>query len=220
MNQVAPEVRKISRPATSRKSARPTPATHCVGIVVAAGPQGFTVSSGDLRTTARRAVSCLLEPAAGDSVACLLVAPDEVWIVAVLTREEGVENRLHCSGTTRLEVDGGGLSLAASAIDLESGAFALRTAKADVTAAEASLVGQEFRLVGSTVKLVGALLSSVFDRVSHFAKHHQRTTEGIDRTQATYLEQEGRELLRLSGRTTVISGEGLIKAQAEQVHLG
>lgn len=220
MNEVASEVRKSTRSAASRKSARPTPATHCVGIVIGAGPQGFMVSSGDLRTTARRAVSCLLEPAPGDSVACLLVAPDEVWIVAVLTREEGVENRLRCSGATRLEIEGGGLNLSAPAIELDSDAFTLRTAKADVTTTEASLVGEHFSLVGSTVKLVGALLSSVFDRVSHFAKHHQRTTEGIDRTQATYLEQDGRELLRLSGRTTVISGESLIKAQAEQVHLG
>ena len=71
-----------------------TPAEWCVGIVHSAGESGLEVTSGAMRAHASRAVSCLLEPTLGDSVACLRVAPNEVWIVAVLQRESGVPNTM------------------------------------------------------------------------------------------------------------------------------
>jgi hypothetical protein len=69
-------------------------ASHCAGTVVQEGAGRFGVRSGAHVLPARRAASCLLEPILGDSVACLRLAPDEIWIVAVLQREEGVEHVL------------------------------------------------------------------------------------------------------------------------------
>lgn len=220
MNDIATDIRKTARPGAPRKGARPTPASHCVGIVVAVEDDHFTISSGDAVVVGRRAASCLLEPAVGDSVACLLVAPDEAWILAVLMREEGTENRLLCHGATRLDIEGGALTLNAPGLEMETARLAVRAEQMDVSTSEAVVVGREFRFVSSTLKLVGSLFSSVFDRVNHFSKHHQRTTEGLDRVQANYLEQDGRQLLRLSGESTVITGQTLIKAQANQVHIG
>lgn len=205
---------------TSRRApARATSSTHCVGIVSAAADGRFTVTSGEAVLNARRAVSCLLEPEVGDSVACLQVAPDENWILAILTREEGVASRLRCDGATEWQV-AGTLTVRAERLDLEGKTLGVRSENLEVTTDQAVAVGREFRLVGNTVKLVGALLSTVFDRVSHFSKHHQRTTEGVDRVQAHYVEHDARQILRLSGRAALITGDTVVKARGGQVHLG
>jgi len=198
----------------------PTPAETCVGVITAVTPTGLSVRSGSLHSTGQRAASCLLVPALGDTVVCLRVAPDEVWVLAVLQREEGVENVLHCAGPTRLEVSAGALSLRADELSLHSKHFALRADRADVVTDEAKVMGRQLRVVGTAVKLVGSLLSTVFDRVTHHSKSHLRTTEGLDRVHATHLECEAQQLLRLSGQHTLVNGEKLVKTRGGQIHFG
>jgi hypothetical protein len=188
-----------------------TPAPACAGVVVAADGPVYTVRSGGLERIARRAASCLLEPAMGDTVACLMIAPDELWLLAVLQREEGTPHRL------RSDVP---LALQAPELRFETERFALRAARAEVAAEEAELMGRQLRAVATTVKLVGSVLHSVFDRVTHFSKHHLRTTQGVDRVQATHLECEAQQLLRLSAEHALINGEKLVKARGGQIHFG
>jgi len=217
MTTITPSAR---RRASARDTSPATPAQSCVGLITGSDAQGFSVASGGLRARGRRAASCLLEPAAGDTVACLLVAPDEVWVLAVLQREEGVANVLSCHGDTRFAVEGGALSLAAQTLSLEAAAFSLKTDKASVCAEDAELMGRNLRVIGTAIKLVGAVLSTVFDRVTHFSRHHLRTTEGIDRVQATHVECEAQQLLRLSGEHALVNGEKLVKARGGQIHFG
>ncbi|PIF76409.1 uncharacterized protein DUF3540 [Variovorax sp. 54] len=193
--------------------AGPMLAQHCVGLVVASDDGGFTIASGSQRVRGRRAVSCLLEPCMGDTVAGLLVAPDELWVVAVLQREDDVENVLRCQGPTRLEVEGGALTLAAEH-------FALRAQTARVAVDDTQWVGQKLHFIGSTIKLVGSVFSTVFERVAHFSKSHVRTTEGIDRVQATHLECEAEQLARISGQHLLLNGQDLVKARGGQIHFG
>ncbi|MEP6721559.1 MAG: DUF3540 domain-containing protein [Variovorax sp.] len=191
--------------------AQATPAKSCVGLVTACGADGFSVASGGLRAHGRRAASCLLEPAVGDTVACLLVAPDEVWVLAVLQREEGVANVLRCQGP---------LTLAAPELALETGAFSLRAGQASMTTDDAQFVGKNLRVIATAVKVVGSVLSTVFDRVSHFSRNHLRTTEGIDRVHATHVECEAEQLARISGQHLLLNGQDLVKARGGQIHFG
>jgi hypothetical protein len=192
----------------------------CVGIlgVDAAGAQ--IVASSDLRLRARRAASCLLEPVAGDNVACLRIAPDEVWVMAVLQREEGTANVVSCPGQMRIAVDGGTLELAAARVGLRSDELDIATQKTRLATDTADVVGRKLSVVATSFKLVGSVLSSVMDRVQHFSKHYLRTTDGIDRVAATHLECEAKQLLRLEGEHTLVNGRELIKARGAQIHFG
>ena len=210
----------VRRRTSMRDSTAPTPAQSCVGLIAGSDAQGFSVASGGLRARGRRAASCLLEPVVGDTVACLLVAPDEVWVLAVLQREEGVAGVLRCHGHTRLCVEGGTLTLAAPALDMDTAAFSLKAGKATVSAEDAEIVSRNLRVIGTAMKLVGSVLSTVFDRVTHFSRHHLRTTDGLDRVQATHLECEAQQLLRLSGEHMLMNGEKLVKARGGQIHFG
>ena len=198
----------------------PTPAQTCVGVVVDADADGFTVRSGAVRARGRRAASCLLEPAAGDTVACLQVAPDELWVLAVLQREEGVPNVLRCRGATRLQVDAGALTVTAPALALRTESFSLDARESKVVSDHAQLLVNKLHVIGSTVKLIGSALSTVFDRVTHFSKSHLRTTEGLDRVQATHVECEAEQLARVSSQHLLLNGQSLIKARGGQIHFG
>lgn len=189
-----------------RQPAEAIGGTWCVGILAFDAAGRSVVTSGALRLQAARAASCLLEPAAGDSVACLRIAPDEVWIMAVLQREEGTANVVGCPGNLRIAVEGGALDIDARQLR--------------VSADTAELVGRQLSVVGTGIKLVGSVLSSVMDRVQHFSRHYLRTTEGIDRVAATHVEVEAKQLLRLEGEHTLVNGRELIKARGAQIHFG
>jgi hypothetical protein len=201
-------------------SAGTMPAQHCVGLVVASEDGGFTIASGSRRVSGRRAASCLLEPCVGDTVAGLMVAPDELWVVAVLQREEGVAHVLRCQGPARLQVDGGALTLAAQELAVAADSFSVRAATARFAVDDTQWIGQKLHFIGSTVKFVGAALSTVFERVAHFSKSHVRTTEGIDRVQATHIECEAEQLARISGQHLLLNGQDLVKARGGQIHFG
>lgn len=201
-------------------TATPTPAQWCVGIVQAADEAGLHITSGAVSAHARRAASCLLEPAPGDSVACLRVAPDEVWVLAVLARDDGVPNVLRCTGPTTLEVQDGPLQLRAGQLRMDSESLHITNQQTQVATASAEVVGRQLRVIGTAIKVVGSLLSTVMDRVNHFSKHHLRTTDGVDRVRATHIEREASELMRLDAQHTLISGEQLVKARGSQIHFG
>ena len=211
-----------------RKSAKPrrvhapraVVAENCVGIVTAVTPTGVCVRVGADEDVARTAVSCLLKPEVGDTVACLRIAPAQLWLLAVLQREDGVDNVLYCEGDTRFEVAQGALTLAAPSLALDSETFVLRAQQADVVADEARLMGRQLRVMGSALKVVVSALSTVFDLVTHFSKHHLRTTEGVDRVQADHMQREALGLMQISGEHTLVNGEKLIKAQGGQIHFG
>lgn len=195
-------------------------AQHCVGLVVACDDDGFTIASGSQRMRGRRAVSCLLEPCVGDTVAGLLVAPEELWVVAVLQREDGVAHVLRCHGPTRLQVDGGALTLDARELAVAADRFSVHAATARFAVDDTQWIGQKLHFIGSTVKFVGAVFSTVFERVAHFSKSHVRTTEGIDRVQATHIECEAEQLARISGQHLLLNGQDLVKARGGQIHFG
>jgi Protein of unknown function (DUF3540) len=197
-----------------------TSAQLCVGVVTSSESNVLSIQSGQLKAFGRRAASCLLEPTVGDTVACLRVAPNEVWVTSVLQREENTTNILRCDGPTRLEVSGGGFSVLAQDIRLESEIFCLKSGRAHLSADSTEVLGGQIRVVGSMVKMVGAVLSTVFDRVSHYSKYHLRTTEGMDRVHATHIEQEAKQLLRLSAEHALINGQKLVKARGAQIHFG
>lgn len=210
-----------SAPARNRKQppAEAIGGTWCVGILSFDEAGACSVSSGALRLRATRAASCLLEPAAGDSVACLRIAPEEVWIMAVLQREEGTANVLACAGDLTI-APAGALHLQAARVGLKAGTLEITAQSAVLAADTADVVGRRLTLAGTTVKLVGSVLSTVMDRVQHFSRHYLRTTDGIDRVDATHVEVEARQLMRIEGEHALVNGRELIKARGAQIHFG
>lgn len=208
---------KTTRSRTPSHAASPWRA----GVIGGVNGADFTVAHGGLQTPARRAASCLLEPAPGDSVACLQLPGQPLWIMAVLTRSQaaGTPHRLLLPGDASIEAEGA-LQLKAGRMKLQSREFQLHADQAEMVVASGELVGRHLRITGAVLKLVASMLSTAADRVSHFSRHHVRTTEGIDRVSATHVECEAQQLLRLSGEHALVNGEKLVKTRGGQIHFG
>lgn len=208
------------RTAPSTRRERPISATHCVGIITGVEDDQFIIASGTLTGPGRRAVSCLLEPAIGDTVAALIVAPDQLWITAVLQREEGTSHTLRLNGPTCIDTGEAALTVASGSLGFKTTEFVLNTQRAELHSDEALVMGREFKVIGNTMKLVGAALSTVFDRVMHYSKQHSRRTEGMDRVSGGYVEVEAKQILRQKGEHVFVNGEKMVKTTGSQIHFG
>lgn len=210
----------------SRNGATPAPsssvAQFCVGVVAERDDTGgLQVRSGSAILQARRAASCLLEPAPGDSVACLQCDPGEAWVTAVLHRDEGAVHVLRAAeGAAGLRIEGGPLAMHGTRIDLHADRFEGRFASAAITVDRAEIVGRCVSVMAGQLKAVGQLLSTVMERVQHFSRGYVRTTEGIDRVAATHVEVEAEALLRMDAEHALVNGRSLVKARGAQIHFG
>lgn len=210
---------RAPRPAR-RQRPSPIAAQSCVGVVMADAADELRVIAGDFEAKACCAASCLLVPQPGDTVACFWVAPDEIWILAVLEREAGALRVLRSPGPTRLEITDGALEVQASSIALHSQRFVLDSARTDIASDDLEFVGRQVRVVAGAMRMIGSALSTVFDRVTHFSKHHVRTTEGLDRVHATHLDLEAQQLVQISAEHALVNGDKLVKARGGQIHFG
>jgi|GEM_PF-377072 hypothetical protein len=193
--------------------ATPVGAEHLVGIVTGCDAERVNISSGGWSAMARPATSCLLRLMPGDTVLCLRVAPQELWVLQVLQREEGVANIICCPTDSRIEAADGRLRIKADTLQIQVDELRIAAQLAEIT-------GQQIRLIGQSVKLVGKVLYSMFDRISQFCRHSLRTTEGLDRVQAGQLDFRAKQLARVSGEHTLIEGEKLVKTRGRQIHFG
>jgi len=196
-----------------------TSATSTTATVLDVADGLFSLRCAGLPRTAHRAASCLLAPAPGDLVACLDLASDGLWIVAVLRQAQpDATLTLRTAGAMRIEA--AALALCAPELALEGETIGVRATRLQVASDEAELLGGRLKVLGATLKVIGDSLSTVFDRVAHFSKHHLRTTEGLDRVHATQIEQQASQILRLSSEHTLVNGEKLVKARGAQIHFG
>jgi len=211
----------VARKPRSAKSAPAAgPQVWVVGVVQSATADGFSVSAAGQVLAARRATSCWLEVQVGDTVACMRDGA-RAWITAVLERQAPADapQVLDCPAPLVLRSPSS-LSLQAGDIQLQSQGLRVRAEQATLGFAQAEVVGERLSVVATTVKAIGALWSTLFDRVQHHSRQHLRTTDGVDRVQATHIEQEARQLLQLHSEHTLINGEKLVKARGAQIHFG
>lgn len=209
-----------ARNAARRRRAQPIPAAGCVGIVTALDDDRFVIASGNATLRGRRAVSCLIEPCIGDTVNCVTVAPDEVWILDILMREAGGAHTLSLDGDTTLAVREGALTLQARALNLHSETCNVQSQRLEASLDEAEVVGRQFRLIGSGVKLVATLVDTVAERIMQFSQQYQRSTLGTDRVQAQVIDRDAQQLLTQSAEHVMLNGRRLIKARGGQIHFG
>lgn len=191
-------------------------------------PGQFGVRTERGTFTAKRAVSCLVEPEPDDEV-LLAVGATRCHILAVLERAEGAPATLTHDGDLRLRLLKGRLALAAQkGIALMSGDdVSVVSGSVDVKAEQGNFVVKKLSLLGSyaqaeisKVKLVGQTLDSVVERVSQRVKRSYRWVEEIDQTKAEMVDYEAKKLMRIHGKAAVITSEDIVKVDGGQIHMG
>ena len=197
------------------------------GAVVRVIGTSFHVRTPSGELQAKKAKSCLMEPALGDYV---LVSSSNggAYVLAVLEREEGAPATLAFEGDLRIAPTGQ-LSLSSEvSVDIASPRrVKLASKEIDIEASSASILVDALSVVGARLKadvtairIVGDALDSVFQRVSQSMKRSFRIVEETDHLDARDIAWSAEENLVIHAGNTVLTSEDLVKLDANQIHLG
>ena len=176
----------------------------------------------------RRAVSCLVEPGAGDRV--LVALSDESFVLAVLARGARAPGvTLAVDGDVTLRSRGGNLALCANeAVTLTSGSkveltapeLEVRAMKTSFFSASLSYIGRALDGEIDRVKLVARTVDRAIERVTERVQQSFRTVEQIERLKAKELDIDVEGTVNVQSDNTVMSAEKLVKVDGAQIHLG
>lgn len=193
------------------------------------------IESGGRRYRAKRAISCLVDPLLGDLVIVAVGDHDGAGhVLAVLERPEleagqTSQATLSVEGDLTLRTTSGRVQIAAQeGVDIVTAKEAKVVAgSVSVSASQGSLMVEAMSVVGSVlkaevdrVKVVGRALDHVFDRFTQRVKASYRTVEELDRLRAKNIDHVAEGTMKVHAREAVVTADGLVKMDAEQIHLG
>lgn len=204
-------------------------ATQEAGSVARVDGDTFVVRTAEGERRARRAVSCLVEPEAGDLVLVAAVEGAGAWVLAVLEREAGAATRIVSDGDMELRVDRGRFSVVSrEGVDLATaGDMNLAATTLDLHADEARVATGALSYLGATVKaevervkVFAVHCDQMFERLSQRVRRSYRTVSELDQLRAEQIDYAAKENLSLRGENTLVTAKELVKVDGEQIHLG
>jgi hypothetical protein len=202
---------------------------QAVGAVLALTPDGFIVSTQDGIFQARHTLSCIVEPAVGDSV---LVAGDPgnaLFIIAVLERPGNAPISIVMRRDVTVGVSNGSFSIAAAqGINLVSAKdMTLTSSELKISAPRASIFFENLTYLGNAIfaeiekmKLIGRFFHSMIDSISQKVKRSYRVVEDIDHVRSSQIDYRASKNMSLRGQNALINAEELVKIDGDQIHLG
>lgn len=202
--------------------------TQETAIVVGISGRSVRVRSQLGEVEARRAASCLLEPALGDEV--LVVRPDHrAYVLAVLERDGEAPARVSVEGDLQIACPAGRVSVSArEGVDLVTpGEAALAAGSARISANRGEVVIGALTYLGDRVTAQVDRIKTVAESVETVA---ERWVQRLDRAyrfiarsemvRAEYVEIEARAAFHVKADTTLVNSAGLTKIDGSQIHLG
>ncbi|HVY45111.1 MAG TPA: DUF3540 domain-containing protein, partial [Minicystis sp.] len=193
-------------------------------VAVEVGPGTTIRVDGELRA-ARRAVSCLVEPAEGARAVAAIVGDAAYLLHVVDAPASGVT--LSSDRDVELRV-GGGFDVRARAVDLASGA-ALRLAArgAAVTAASAragfataAVVAVRLGVDAERIESLAGDVERVAERTLLRVKRLLRRVDGVDELSAGRVDVVARRAATLNAAAAAITADVLVKGDAKQIQVG
>jgi len=210
------------------RKVEPKIASQEIARVERGGGASFMVDAGAGAYEARRAVSCLVEPEAGDVVLVSVAPGGACYVLAVLERE-GRAASIVIDGDLTVKLPSGRFVVAAAeGVDLVSGKTASVTAAdVKVNARTGSVLVESLSYVGTVVqaqieraKLVATTLDTSVERLTQHAKRVYRFVEQFDQVRAGRLDYTVKTSMSLHAENALVTAEQLVKVDGAEIHLG
>ncbi|WP_437309836.1 DUF3540 domain-containing protein [Sorangium sp. So ce388] len=206
----------------------PEAAYQEAGRVVRAAGGAFVVASGATEIEARRAVSCMVEPMAGDVVLVSALPERGAYILAVLERQ-GSDVSVVLEGDLHVKLPSGRFVVgAAEGVTFASGKeVAVVAGEVKVNARRGSVLVESLSYLGTAVqaeiekaKIKAAAFDASVERVVQRAKRVYRFVEEIEQLRAERVDYVAKKNISLRGENTLVTAEELVKLDGAQIHLG
>ncbi|MGK3985965.1 DUF3540 domain-containing protein [Sorangium sp. So ce136] len=188
----------------------------------------YIVETDDGEVRAKRATSCLLEPAAGD-LALLAAVNGTQYILAVLEREQGAPSHLVTEGDLQIRLQRGSLGLSApdgvhvaSGKDLSMAAstFRVQAREGHVALGLLSFVSEAVRAEVDRAKLIGRSLDAQLERLMQRVKRSYRIVEEADHVRAERIDYAAKGSLAMHGENAKITASHVVKIDGDQIQVG
>lgn len=206
----------------------PEPGQRTAVIVAEGGAQtSWMVEDRGQQRQARRAASCLLEPAVGDRV-WVVVEGERCYVLAVLERSADAPATLRVDGDASLRVSGRLEVHAANDLQLRSDhkvgiagdEIQVQARVGRVFVRECTAVLRSLLTHATSSTLVAKLVETLADRVSTSSKTSYRNVAEIDQLHAGIIDHQAVEAARIAADKVIINGGEIAKVEAGQIHLG
>lgn len=199
------------------------------GVVGAVEKDGITVDTEYGEIFAMRAVSCLVEPSAGDRVLVAGDLDEDLFVIAVLESGAMSATKISVTGDLHIGVPNGRFSIAsakgldlvsASDISVTSPELVVRSGKGQVFFDSLSYIGRRVMAQAEAFKLVGGLFDTIADRISQKTKRSYRVVDEVDQVRSCQIDYRAEKNMRLKARNALVSADELVKVDGGQIHLG
>lgn len=204
--------------------------SHEIGQVKGAREGGlFAVRTEAGEYRAKRAVSCLVEPEVGDTVAVLTTATGTCYVTAVLERQAGATSRIVADGDLEIQLRDGHFSVAAQEgvnllssgeVSIVGGSLRVHAQEGNVVLERLSFLGAFARAEVEKIKIAAGSLDQVLDRFSQRVKRSFRHVEELDQVKAEHIDYSAKSSMSLHAENALITAEELVKVDGEQIHVG
>ncbi len=160
---------------------------------------------------ARLALSCLTQPEPGD-LALIARTRQGVFVLALLEREGEAPIRLALGNEAEVAASGT-LRLTAETLHIEA-----RSGR--VLLDELTHIGRAVTAHVTRLRLVGDTLETLAERVLSRVRRSFRFVTETEQLRAGEIDHRAEQTLTLRGQTAFLTGETLVKVDAEQIHMG
>jgi hypothetical protein len=149
-------------------------------------------------------------------------------VLAVLERKPGRPAVLSAEGDVSIRATGRLQLSGHEGVDLVTrGEANVVASEVSVHAERGSLTVDAMRVIGGLIagdvdriKVVARAIDQVVDRFSQRVKASYRTIEELDRVRAKNVDHVASGTMKVHARETVMTADGLVKMDAEQIHVG
>jgi hypothetical protein len=206
-------------------------ATERVGWVTraprASGALGISLDGGTIE--AKRAMSCLLDPAVGDRVLVALIGDGSAYVLAVLEREGDAPGTVSLDRDLTMALPEGRLSVVTGqGVSMASGgSVSVVAPSVDVKAVDGRLGVERLAVAGrhllaefANVKVAAQAIDSIADRVRQSVKRAYKIVSDFDQIKAKRVDWTAEKTMHLHGENTVMTAEELVKVDGGHIHMG
>jgi hypothetical protein len=202
---------------------------HEFGQVAEVRQGGFVVDTPSGRYTAKKAVSCLLEPGKGARV---LIAGDplgDCYILSVL--EYGAEKKcsIQFDGDVEMVAKNGQFQLAAQKgihlttveqIGMISSDLKVHSQRAEVSISQLVYLGTSIFAQLSKIKVLATTVESTIRRLTQKVFRSYRTVEDIDQVKAGKIDYNAEKTMSLHGKYSLLTAKNDVKIDGKMIHMG
>jgi len=205
-------------------------AVEVAGHVLGVSGGVFSVRADGAVHEAKRAASCLLEPAPGDRVLLAVIGDGSSYVLAVLERKateepatisvEGDCALRLATGKLKVTTAGGVGFVSAGEISMTAPSVAMKAAEGTFGLSRATFVGDELLAEIKAAKTAFGVLDVVADRVKQKAARVYRFVSELDQLRAKRVDYTAEKSMHLHGENSLVTADVLVKVDGEHIHMG